>query len=257
MPSLSTIIEKATPTTIDAAREVASEIFNSDVDMGVSKAHTDWSEILDEKIKEFCDLCMELLIYVDFNEIWLRIACFLVFFNPLLLNMVARSEYKNNTLSRMIGNSKNACQFFTFILFVFGLLRNTVFVFALFLQPECELLENIYIKIFGYLCLGFGQMLVFRTAISEPALKDTVLGDYFALPRSARFQLYPLSISNSNMYQGATLSYLGIGLISAKPAGILVSFLSSSVYQGALKLEEQFANLVDARNKKKSSKKTN
>lgn len=69
----------------------------------------------------------------------------------------------------------------------------------------------------------------------------TYLGDYFGILMDDMVTGFPFNVTQSPMYYGSTLSFLGTALWFGKPAGVLLTLEVFIVYKIALAFEEYVA----------------
>jgi len=154
----------------------------------------------------------------------LFIALFAITFNPTAWNLVARNgdfssqsvyrrrflipatlEYRNKTITRFFGgNSHYGCYFLTVVIFSFGILRDSLYVFrlmpvridrvcnsfllnicdryhrALMEQPRKEMLPEPFATLIPAVLFVVGQTFVI-TSTWALGITGTFLGDYFGI----------------------------------------------------------------------------
>lgn len=96
---------------------------------------------------------------------------------------------------------------------------------------------------------GAGQVLVL-SSMYKLGITGTYLGDYFGILMDDRVTGFPFNVSNNPMYQGSTLSFLGMALYKGKPAGLVVSAVVYFMYKIALRWEEPFTAMIYANREK-------
>ncbi|CCH60862.1 hypothetical protein TBLA_0D03630 [Henningerozyma blattae CBS 6284] len=252
--SVTSAVNAAAETAASVAQTLISEVLNTATELGASPTKFDLTDFINEKLALWGEICMELVSSIDFENKLFMLACFCVCFNPMFWNIVARMEYKTHFLTKLAGSAKKGCYILAFIIFSLGIVRDIVYERALAAQPVSALLTGDYVKCAGYLSIGVGQVLVL-TSMYQLGITGTYLGDYFGILMEERVTTFPFNVSNNPMYQGSTLSFLGAALVSGKPAGLLIAFLVSTMYQGALQLEEPFTAQIYAKRDQERSKK--
>lgn len=123
------------------------------------------------------------------------------------------------------------------MIFSLGIIRDYFYEQALRDQPSLDVLLEPWVK---YLAGGLflvGNVLVV-TSMWALGVTGTYLGDYFGILMDARVTGFPFNVTDSPMYDGSTLSFLGTALYFGKPAGILVTAFVYIMYRIALTYEE-------------------
>jgi phosphatidylethanolamine N-methyltransferase len=78
-------------------------------------------------------------------------------------------------------------------------------------------------------------------------ITGTYLGDYFGILMPAKVTSFPFNVTDAPMYYGSTMNFLGISLLYAKPAGVLLTAEVLVVYLIALGFEDPFTAAIYAR----------
>lgn len=175
----------------------------------------------------------------------LKYAVFLITFNPVYWNIVARLEYKTHFLTKIFGGlAKLGCYVLAFTIFTLGLYRDHVYNAALAEQPTYwPYLENPVVTALALALFGWGSVLVV-TLMWALGVTGTYLGDYFGILMSERVTGFPFNVNDNPMYNGSTLCFLGTALWYAKPAGIAVAAYVFIMYRVALWFEEPFTAMI-------------
>ncbi|SMN19351.1 similar to Saccharomyces cerevisiae YJR073C OPI3 Phospholipid methyltransferase (methylene-fatty-acyl-phospholipid synthase) [Maudiozyma saulgeensis] len=193
---------------------------------------------------------------VDFNDTYLRYSLIWVAFNPIFWNIVARLEYNTHFLTKIAGSAKAGCYTLAVIIFTLGIGRDHMFNLALQNQETSPFLQIDILQKVGYTAIVIGQILVL-SSMYQLGITGTYLGDYFGILMKDRVTSFPFNVSNNPMYQGSTLSFLGISLIKAKPAGLIVALAVQFMYDIALQFEEPFTAKIYANRDKLENEKKN
>lgn len=153
-------------------------------------------------------------------------------------SVVARQEYHNKILTKaFFGNARYGCYFLGFVIFTIGLIRDYFYERALRDQPTSALLALPAVKALGAASFLTGNVLVL-SSMWALGFTGTYLGDYFGILMDSMVTGFPFNVTQSPMYYGSTLSFLGTALWFAKPAGILLTLEVFIVYKIALAFEE-------------------
>ncbi|KAL5479054.1 OPI3 [Sanghuangporus weigelae] len=196
--------------------------------------------------------------WVDFGKASLLVSLASITFNPLAWNIVARNEYHNKSLTRLFGgNAKAGCFFLAFMIFSFGILRDSLYHRALSEQPSHPILPNdlplnLHI-VLPVLLFVVGQTFVISSTWAL-GMTGTFLGDYFGILMDHRVEGFPFNVLENPMYVGSTLCFLATALWYEKPAGLLITLYVHICYTIALKFEGPFTTMIYS---KRSEAKTN
>ena len=187
-----------------------------------------------------------LLLSIDFSEPRFRCALACVAFNPIFWNIAARLEYSTHILTKIGGGTKRGCYLLALTIFSLGIGRDYMYEQALRLQQTSPYMQCDALVYLGYAAIGLGQLLVL-TSMYQLGITGTYLGDYFGILMDSRVTAFPFNVSNNPMYQGSTLSFLGMALVAGKPAGLVVAAAVHLMYAIALWFEEPFTAKIYAR----------
>lgn len=177
---------------------------------------------------------------VDFSQRSFWVAAGSIIFNPVFWNSVAQNEYRHKTITKLLGNRPYyGCYLLGASIFLLGILRDHLYNQALIKQPINGYLALPFVKYFGGLLIVAGQILVLSSMYAL-GVTGTYLGDYFGILMPHIVTGFPFNVVSDPMYFGSSLSFIGVALWFAKPAGLILSVLLSVVYVIALKFESPF-----------------
>ncbi|KAI0798186.1 phospholipid methyltransferase [Abortiporus biennis] len=190
------------------------------------------------------EIVQKILSSVDWSKDSLYISIASIAFNPLAWNIVARNEYRNKTITRLLGgNTKNGCYFLAFLIFGFGILRDTLYERALKDQPRVALLPEPYATLIPAALFLVGQTFVV-TSTWALGITGTFLGDYFGILMDHRVEGFPFNVLNDPMYVGSTMCFAAGSLWYQRPAGLLITIYVYIVYVIALRFEGPFTDMI-------------
>jgi len=193
---------------------------------------------------------------VDLNQKSLLISAASIAFNPIFWNIVARQEYHNRILTKTFGgNSRYGCYFLAVVIFSLGIIRDYFYEQALRDQPSLDILLEPWVKYAAGGLFLVGNVLVV-TSMWALGVTGTYLGDYFGILMDARVTGFPFSVTDSPMYDGSTLSFLGTALYFGKPAGVLITAFVYIMYRIALTYEDPFTAEIYAKRERQRAKKS-
>ncbi|PWN35540.1 putative OPI3-methylene-fatty-acyl-phospholipid synthase [Meira miltonrushii] len=176
----------------------------------------------------------------DFSQRSFWVAAVSIIFNPLFWNFTAQNEYRHKTITKLLGNRPYyGCYLLGASIFLLGILRDHLYNQALSKQPINGYLALPFVKYFGGLLILAGQVLVISSMYAL-GVTGTYLGDYFGILMPHIVTGFPFNVVSDPMYFGSSLSFIGVALWYAKPAGLILSVLLSIVYVVALKFESPF-----------------
>ncbi|EKM52521.1 uncharacterized protein PHACADRAFT_149234 [Phanerochaete carnosa HHB-10118-sp] len=188
-----------------------------------------------------------LLSYVDFSKPSLLLSLASIAFNPIAWNILTQFyalEYRNKTITRMFGeNARRGCYFLAFLIFSFGMLRDTFYERALNDQPRHALLPAPYNKLVPAALFVVGQTFVV-TSTWALGITGTFLGDYFGILMDHRVEGFPFNVLRDPMYVGSTMCFFAGALWYERPAGLLVTLYVYVVYLIALRFEGPFTDMI-------------
>ncbi|KAK7680783.1 hypothetical protein QCA50_016091 [Cerrena zonata] len=181
---------------------------------------------------------------VDFSKqsLWFSLAS--IAFNPTAWNIVARNEYRNKTITRILGgNTKYGCYFLALCIFSAGIIRDTLYERALKDQPTQKLLPEPFDTLVPAALFLAGQTFVV-TSTWALGITGTFLGDYFGILMDHRVEGFPFNVLRDPMYVGSTMCFAAGALWYERPAGLLVTLYVYIVYIIALKFEGPFTDMI-------------
>ncbi|KAJ1814759.1 Phosphatidyl-N-methylethanolamine N-methyltransferase [Coemansia sp. RSA 2599] len=181
---------------------------------------------------------------VDFSRpsLWISLAS--IAFNPTFWNIAARREYRTHWISAMFGGDRRkGCYAIAATIFSLGLIRDALFNAALAEQPTHAALAAPLVRLAAALLVASGMVFVL-TSTYALGITGTFLGDYFGILMDERVTSFPFNVLENPMYVGSTMSFVGVSLWHAKPAGLLVSAYVWLVYSVALGFEGPFTTMI-------------
>lgn len=185
--------------------------------------------------------------YIDTSKQSLWIATASILFNPVYWNIMAQSEYRNKTLTRLTGGRPYlGCYILAVSIFSLGILRDHLYNFALDEQPKYPPLMTEQVKLLAGASFVVGSTLVV-TSMWALGVTGTYLGDYFGILMEDRVTSFPFNVTNNPMYDGSTLCFLSTALWKASPTGIALSALVYVWYKLACLFEEPFTGEIYAK----------
>ncbi|KAF9258768.1 phospholipid methyltransferase [Marasmius fiardii PR-910] len=170
--------------------------------------------------------------------------------SPLVWNLVGRNEYRNKTLTRLVG-PRVGCAILGGSIFLAGLYRDVLYKIALHDQPQYPLPYEIQ-TIIAWIIFGTGNFLVF-TSFLALGFYGTYLGDYFGILQKKRVTQFPFNVLNDPMYVGSTMCFVGASLWYERPVGLLVSVYVALTYYIALRYEGPFTDMIYSKNNNSSA----
>ncbi|GBE87015.1 Phosphatidyl-N-methylethanolamine N-methyltransferase [Sparassis crispa] len=187
-----------------------------------------------------------MLPFVDWSKESLWISVFSIAFNPTAWNIVARSEYRNKTITRLFGgNTRLGCYFLAILIFTFGIVRDSLYQKALEDQPRQSLLPEPYNVLVPGALFIVGQTFVL-TSTWALGITGTFLGDYFGILMDSRVDGFPFNVLRDPMYVGSTMCFAAGALWYERPAGLLITLYVYVVYLIALRFEGPFTDMIYA-----------
>lgn len=101
-------------------------------------------------------------------------------------------------------------------------------------------------KLASYALVLAGNVLVISSTWAL-GITGTFLGDYFGILMDDIVTGFPFNVTDAPMYHGSTMSFLGVALYYAKPAGIFITAWVFLVYNIALRYENPFTSEIYAK----------
>ncbi|KAF8211477.1 phospholipid methyltransferase-domain-containing protein [Mycena galopus ATCC 62051] len=194
---------------------------------------------------------MSLSTLVDLSQPSLYVCLVSITASPLGWNLIGRNEYKNQTLTKLIGG-RISCTILGTAIFLAGLLRDVLYRIALHDQPQFPLPYAVQTML-AWIIFGIGNFLV-AVSYFRLGFYGTFCGDYFGILKEERVTKFPYNILDNPMYVGAKMCFVGAALWYERPAGLLVSLYVHLVYAVALHFEGPFTDMI-YRNRGASMKK--
>ncbi|KAJ6562805.1 phospholipid methyltransferase-domain-containing protein [Mycena vulgaris] len=184
-----------------------------------------------------------LLAYIDLSKLSFYVCLISITASPLAWNVIGRNEFKNHTLTKLIG-ARVACTILGTMIFLAGLLRDVLYRIALHDQPKYPLPYEVQTILSWFIFIA-GNFLV---AASYYALGfyGTFVGDYFGILQEKRVTSFPFNILANPMYLGAKLCFVGAALWYERPAGLLIALYVHLTYTVALHFESPFTDMIYA-----------
>ncbi|KAI9092155.1 methylene-fatty-acyl-phospholipid synthase-like protein [Phlyctochytrium arcticum] len=183
------------------------------------------------------DAAISALQSIDWFHPTLLISAASIIFNPTAWNIIARNEYRNKTMARMMGSPKRGCYLLAFLIFSFGILRDYLFTVAMDHQPTSRILQSPQITFYAGICIAVGNILVL-SSMWKLGITGTYLGDYFGILMEKRVTGFPFNVVENPMYFGSTLCFLGASLWRGCPAGLVLTGVVYVVYAVAVEIFE-------------------
>ncbi|KNZ75613.1 Methylene-fatty-acyl-phospholipid synthase [Termitomyces sp. J132] len=194
---------------------------------------------------------------IDFSKSSLTLSLLSIAFNPTAWNIVARNaskEYRNRTITRIFGgNARTGVYFLAFMIFSFGILRDTLYQRALEDQPRKALLPEPYDTLVPAALFIVGQTFVI-TSTWALGITGTFLGDYFGILMDHRVGGFPFNVLRDPMYVGSTMCFLAGALWYERPVGLFISIYVYLVYLIALRYEGPFTDMIYAKREEERAK---
>ncbi|XP_011424446.3 phosphatidylethanolamine N-methyltransferase isoform X1 [Magallana gigas] len=180
---------------------------------------------------------------ISFSDRNLWISVTTIMFNPLFWNVVARREYRRQTVSRLLGGPRKGCVALALTIVGLGFFRDCWFKLACDSQPEWPFLFDNYFLWLGYLCILIGSILVFSSYWAL-GFYGTFLGDYFGILMDNKVTHFPFNLIDNPMYWGSTIIFGGTALVKASLSGLLLTCLVAVCYKIAIVFEGPFTTEI-------------
>ncbi|KAF8637147.1 hypothetical protein AX17_003051 [Amanita inopinata Kibby_2008] len=191
---------------------------------------------------------------IDINQSSLLVSLAAIAFNPTAWNIVARNEYRNKTITRILKSPRRGCYFLALMIFMFGILRDHLYQRALWDQPRVPLLPEPYATLVPLVLFVMGQIFVV-TSTYALGVTGTFLGDYFGILMDHRVTGFPFNVLRDPMYVGSTMCFAGTALWYERPAGLFIAAYVYILYIIALRYEGPFTDMIYSKRAKAASKK--
>ncbi|WVQ72916.1 hypothetical protein IAR50_002478 [Cryptococcus sp. DSM 104548] len=190
------------------------------------------------------------LVEVEKKTLWAFVA--MTAFNPIFWNTVARNEYRNKTITRLVGSPLVGTYLLALTIFSISAFRDHLFLNAVKDQPALAFLGHPVLQALGLVFFASGQTFVI-SSMWALGVTGTYLGDYFGILMSHRVTSFPFNVLSDPMYVGSFLSHLGTALWFQSPVGLALGFWVWIVYAIALKYEGPFTDKIYAAQNKKAT----
>ena len=177
-----------------------------------------------------------ILSLIDFTSPKLYFSLFHILLNPFIWNVIGRVEYKTKCFSKFFGTPLRGVYASSILIFSLGITRNFLFKFVVDEQQKLDL-PYLYIDIIGYIIYAIGIVLVVGSSIQLGVI-GTYLGDYFGILFPNRITGFPYNITDSPMYDGSVLNFLGHSIINRSPVGVLLTIWVWIIYRIGCMFEE-------------------
>ncbi|XP_041830398.1 phosphatidylethanolamine N-methyltransferase [Melanotaenia boesemani] len=188
-------------------------------------------------------LMEDLLRHINFHDSSFCMAVIAIVFNPLFWNMVARWEHRTRRLSRLFGSPYLACYCLGFVIILLNVYRSHSITMVMKTQARWELIERTDVFYAGIALMVLGTLLVVSSFISL-GFTGTFLGDYFGILMDEKVTGFPFNLIENPMYWGSTANYLGLALIGASPAGLVLTIIVAVAYKVAIRFEGPFTEQI-------------
>ncbi|KAI6117060.1 hypothetical protein EDD16DRAFT_1832623 [Pisolithus croceorrhizus] len=156
----------------------------------------------------------------------LYISLLSITFNPAAWTIIARNEYRKETITRALGSPYHGCYFLAILIFTFGLVRDHLYQCALFDQPRVPLFPKPFATLVPVLIFAVGQVFVLTSTYTLGITRD-----YFGILMDDHVKGEPFNAID-NRYE--------------RPAGLLITLYVYIVYLIALRYEGPFTDMIYA-----------
>ncbi|WVW84435.1 hypothetical protein I302_106469 [Kwoniella bestiolae CBS 10118] len=181
------------------------------------------------------------LFELDKKSLWAFVA--MTAFNPIFWNTVARNEYRNKSITKIVGSPLVGTYLLALTIFSMSAFRDHLFINALKNQPSLIELDQPLLKALAIILFVAGQTFVI-SSMWALGVTGTYLGDYFGILMTHRVTHFPFNVLSDPMYVGSALTHLGTALWYQSPVGILLAGWIWLVYSVALKYEGPFTDKI-------------
>ncbi|WWC62300.1 uncharacterized protein I303_104896 [Kwoniella dejecticola CBS 10117] len=181
------------------------------------------------------------LFELDKLSLWAFVA--MTAFNPIFWNSVARNEYRNKTITKIVGSPLVGTYILALTIFSISFFRDHLFLNALKNQPSLIELGTPLVKLIAIILFVSGQTFVL-SSMWALGVTGTYLGDYFGILMSHRVTSFPFNVLSDPMYVGSFLTHLGTALWYQSPVGIVLAGWVYLVYSIALRYEGPFTDKI-------------
>ncbi|KAF5893875.1 phosphatidylethanolamine N-methyltransferase, partial [Clarias magur] len=178
----------------------------------------------------------EVMKHIDVTEASFYVAVFSIILNPVFWNVVARWEHRTRGLTRIFKSPYVACYCLGAVILLLNVYRSHRFAVAMEDQPQMELLARVQVYYLGASFVLVGSLFVISSFLAL-GFTGTFLGDYFGILMEQKVIGFPFSLMENPMYWGSTANYLGLALMNASPAGVLLAAVVALCYRVAIAYE--------------------
>ncbi|RVE59224.1 hypothetical protein OJAV_G00186110 [Oryzias javanicus] len=188
-------------------------------------------------------LVEDFLRHVDLTDssFWLAVAA--IAFNPLFWNTVARWEHGTRALSRLLGGPSLACYCLGVVILLLNVYRSHSVTVAMKTQARWDAMDRPAVFCCGVALMVLGTTLVVSSFLAL-GFTGTFLGDYFGILMEQKVTGFPFSATENPMYWGSTANYLGLALVGASPAGLILTAIVGVAYKLAIMFEGPFTEKI-------------
>ncbi|WVO15879.1 hypothetical protein L204_103544 [Cryptococcus depauperatus] len=172
-------------------------------------------------------------------------------FNPIFWNFVARNEYRNKTITKVVGSPLVGCYLLAVTIFSISAFRDHLFINAVQDQPALAILGEPAPKAIAVILFTVGQTFVI-SSMWALGVTGTYLGDYFGILMTHRVTCFPFNVLSDPMYVGSFMTHLGTALWYQSPVGVSLAGWVWVVYWVALKFEGPFTDRIYSGQSKKT-----
>ena len=190
---------------------------------------------------------------IDFSNPLLYFEMFHIFLNPFLWNAIGQIEYKTRKISKLFGgNAKLAVYMVFIVIFSLGLSRNYLYKVIVDNSTQLDWNETLC-NVIGYLFWGIGMTLVVSSSW-RLGIIGTYDGDYvnffylihvqFGLLFDEKITGFPYNLTDSPMYDGSTLNFLGHAFTHRSPVGFFLTLWVYIIYRIGCHFEDYYTNKI-------------
>ncbi|XP_032358714.1 phosphatidylethanolamine N-methyltransferase [Etheostoma spectabile] len=158
-------------------------------------------------------------------------------------SLVSRWEHRTRALSRLCGGPYLACYCLGFIIILLNVYRSHSMTVAMKAQARWEVMDRTDVFYAGVGLMVLGTVLVVGSFLAL-GFTGTFLGDYFGILMDEKVTGFPFNIVENPMYWGSTANYLGLALIGASPAGLVLVAIVAVSYKVAIRFEGPFTEQI-------------
>lgn len=184
----------------------------------------------DTVLLDFSKVSLPDIFDVTWCEHSLYFAAFLIVICPLYWNYMARREHRTRGMSDFFSSSFKGFIWFTLSVILLSLFRDWRYLQALKSQTRWVTLQQNTILWFGYFLIVLGSSLNLCSLCSL-GIKGAYFGEFFGFLLPRKLQSFPFNIVEHDFYVGSVLLYLGLALVNASQAGLILTFLLAVVYR--------------------------